>query len=114
MASNGITTRLQKEVSHLQQEMPQLQVELSQWDIKFDNCIKELQKNVRRDTKSKLQSLFEQYLGHLSSAATVGSSQDKGKGILRSPLPGFPSCNAHMVSLMVELGSVGTPVHGGQ
>lgn len=113
MADNGISIRLQREVGHLQQEIAQLQVELTQMDTKFDSRMNELRDGVQDEIKSELQSLFEQYLGHLSFTTIVGSSQDKGKGILGSPPSGFPPRDTMMVSPMVELGSLGTPIRGG-
>lgn len=111
MAGKGVTTRLQKQVGHLQQKVVQLQIDLSQWDTKFDNHLKKLWDDVLGEIKSEMQSLFEQYLGHLSPIV-VASSQDRGKGILRSLPLGFPPRDTQIVSPMVDLRSVGTPLLG--
>ncbi|KAH1055411.1 hypothetical protein J1N35_033476 [Gossypium stocksii] len=88
MANNGVTTKLQKEMSMLQEELSQLHVEI---DSKINSWLKDFNDTIKDEICTELHSLFEQYFGQNSSSTVVETSLDKGKGILRSPPSRIPS-----------------------
>ncbi|TYI07028.1 hypothetical protein ES332_A10G199000v1 [Gossypium tomentosum] len=76
MATDGITSRLQKEMGQLQQELSQLQVDI---DAKFDTRLKEFQERFKGDMRSELYSMLEQFLDQHSIGALVISIRVKGR-----------------------------------
>lgn len=80
-----------------------------QWDAKLDTRLKELKDDFRGELQSKLQNLFEQYLGNPTPAVSNLAAQDKGKSILADASPSFPSRDPLDAHPMLELGSSGTP-----
>ncbi|KAK5819719.1 hypothetical protein PVK06_024742 [Gossypium arboreum] len=77
--------------------------------------MKELSEDIRGETQSELQGLFEQYLGSFTAtpviAAPVGPTQDCDKGMLGSSPTRFPLRDAPLLSPDVNMKNV---IQGGQ
>ncbi|KAK5792971.1 hypothetical protein PVK06_034104 [Gossypium arboreum] len=89
MANDGVTTRLQKEISQLQQEFTQLKLDLdTKIDTKFQSFHDMIKGKIRTEIRTGLQALFEQYMGQPTQISVVSTSKaipvevslDKGKG----------------------------------
>lgn len=106
MAGDGISTRLQKEVSLVQQEISKFQ-ELVHLDSKMNIKLQEFKEKFKGD----LQSLLEHYFGPPNAATTVGVG--KGKGVLRAP-PGLAPKEsiAPNSKISIEMGSAPMQVLG--
>ncbi|KAG4142813.1 hypothetical protein ERO13_D06G149950v2 [Gossypium hirsutum] len=61
--------------------LSQLQTEMTQIDNKLDSRFKDFYEGFKTKIRSKLHSIFEQYLGISTTTSTTGLIQDKGKGI---------------------------------
>ncbi|TYH48721.1 hypothetical protein ES332_D10G086600v1 [Gossypium tomentosum] len=86
MAGEGISTRLQKEVSNMQQEISEFQEKFVYLEVKMESRLKELRTELRGD----FQSLFIQYLGPPPTGLPVTAAGDKDKGVLGAPLGFLP------------------------
>lgn len=76
MANNGVTTRLQKEMSQLQQDFTQLKTDLaSKIDTKLQSFHDTIKGEIRTEICMGLQTLFEQYMGKSTLASAVGTSK---------------------------------------
>lgn len=104
MANDGVTTRLQKEMSQLQQELSQLRTDM---DAKLDTRLKEFQERFKGDMRSELYSVLEQFLGQPQHESPSSTLQRKGKGILGESLPSFPPRDSLLLSPNENLDPVG-------
>ncbi|KAG8472604.1 hypothetical protein CXB51_034405 [Gossypium anomalum] len=86
MASDGVLTRLQKEVGSMQQEISKLQEVMLRLEAKIDTKFQEFKEEFRGD----LQALLDQYFGSLPTGSLANGATDKGKGVLCAPLRFLP------------------------
>ncbi|TYH63319.1 hypothetical protein ES332_D07G183600v1 [Gossypium tomentosum] len=106
MATDGITTKLQKEMGQLQQELSQLRVDI---DAKLDTRLKGFQEGFKGDMRFELYSVLEQFLGQPQHGGTGSINQSKGKEILGKSPPGFPPCDSFILSpkgVVVQTGTI--------
>ncbi|KAK8282543.1 hypothetical protein V6Z12_D08G034600 [Gossypium hirsutum] len=90
MASDGVFTRMQKELASVQQDVSKLQAELGRLEAKLETQMDTKFQEFRNEIRTDLQTLLEQYLGQPKLGPTVSVNEDKGKGVLGAPL-GFPA-----------------------
>ncbi|KAA3468827.1 Retrotransposon gag protein [Gossypium australe] len=98
MASEGVTTRLQKDMARLQQEIVDI-------DVKMDGRFKDFQESFKNDIRTEFYYLLEQLLGQPQTLGAANFRQRKDKGILGEPLPGFPRKKPIILSPQSDLGS---------
>ncbi|KAK5826194.1 hypothetical protein PVK06_021109 [Gossypium arboreum] len=87
MATDGITTRLQQEMGLLQHELSQL-----------DN-----------NMEAKLDARSKEFCEDFKATIGIqGLNQDRGKGLLGTPPPGFPPNDTVVMSATIDGGHLGT------
>ncbi|MBA0672076.1 hypothetical protein Goklo_029068 [Gossypium klotzschianum] len=89
MASDGISTRLQKEVGSMQQQISKIPEKIAQLETKMENRLQDF----RTELRSDLQALFRQYFGPPPAGSSSNISQDKEEGdiLLRLAIWSAPS-----------------------
>lgn len=90
MAGDGVTTKLQKEVTIIQQKIRKIQNELSQLDLKWDAKMEDHFQRFK-DSQMEMHSLFGKYMGNTTVASVLTTAQAKGKGVLGGPPLEFPT-----------------------
>lgn len=96
MASEGVTTRMQKELNQLQEEVSQI-------DAKLEARFTEMHSSL----KGELKTLLEKFMRSQVSVSSSSSSHDKVKGILSESPPGLQVREALLVTPRTEIDSSG-------
>ncbi|KAK5834263.1 hypothetical protein PVK06_018140 [Gossypium arboreum] len=85
MVTEGITTRLQKDMALKQNELTLLQAKFNHLDTMIDAHLKDFQEGIKNKVcsglHSKIHSLFEQYFDQIPTIVVIGLVSNKGKGI---------------------------------